>query len=689
MNKPEKPPLAPLSRLQQVQKTAQDLADGASSKAGGIVGLAGEKISEGLHSLDERFDISTGLKSVGDAAGRRAKELDDRFDISTGLKSVSDATSRKAKELDDRFDVSGNAQRLAVQSREKMRQAQESLSSVAHKIGAPTAADRVADGARRLRESVASSDAYKKSMDVSKWAYGAARQAAVELLAPDLPTFDHDELLRCTERELTRIAACIMQIDVAESGALGRQFSRAVFVKASGAATAAGILALVSAFGTAGTGTAIATLSGAAATSASLAFVGGLVGGGVAAGAALTGGVSLIVGLVAYKALASERRPIESLSELEQWVVQSCWALAGICAEYRRAPYEICVTSMIQLLDSGLQPLYARAQANIDTLCAPLDVKNAVSLRQHALPTFKSAVLDRLWFYLGWLHSSQGQTWLADLAKARPGPASGQGQGVEPASVTSSVAADPAQEGSALFDDQRAMYAIGGVFAALLSRQALDGSVESEMVASALRRSASRLHEATESELTDYLREMTDSQRSAVASNVKGIYHELFFVRQYNEDHTDTFARLYESTNHPGADAQILDSYTGEVLRVVQLKAVSSLNSVYTHLDRYPDIPVQVTDEVASKFDHAQVTPSGFSNDTLTAKVHADLDSLTDHTVLHRAEDTALMSIGISSAQEVIQMMRGERQFPEAVLKTASRVGVAAGATAMAALLFG
>jgi hypothetical protein len=665
MKKTQRPPQAPLSIFEQIHKTTRDLADAASSKAGAIAGLGGEKIVEGLHSFDERFDISTGLKTVGDAAGS------------------------KVKELDARFDVSGKAQRLAVQSREKMQQAQESLSSVADKMGAPAAADKAADSTRRLRESSMSTDAYQKSTDASKRAYSAAREVVVELLAPDLPTFDHDELLRCTERELTRIAACIMQINVAESSALGRQFSRAVFAKASGAATAAGILALVSAFGTAGTGTAIATLSGAAATSASLAFVGSLLGGGVAAGAALTGGVSLIVGLVAYKALASERRPIESLSELEQWVVQSCWALAGLCAEYRKAPYEISVAAMIQLLESRLQPLYARVQENMDALCEPLDVKNAVSLRQHALPRFKSAVLHRLSVYLGWLHSSQGQTWLADLSRTRPGHASGQGQVVEPVAVTSGGDADLAEERSALVDDQRAMYAIGGVFAALLSRQALDGSVESEMVVSALRRSASRLNDATDGELTDYLSEMSDRQRSALASNVKGIYHELSFVWHYNEGHTDTFARLYESTNHAGADAQILDSHSGEILGVVQLKAVSSPQSVNAHLARYPDIPVHVTDEVASKFDRADVTPSGFNNDTLTARVHVDLDKLTDHTILHRAENTAVMSMGISSVQEVIQMMRGERRFPDAVLKTASRVGVAAGATAMAALLFG
>jgi hypothetical protein len=64
---------------------------------------------------------------------------------------------------------------------------------------------------------------------------------------------------------------------------------------AAGAATAAGTYALVGTLATASTGTAIATLSGAAAQSATLAWLGGGAiaagGGGVAAGTAVLGGV--------------------------------------------------------------------------------------------------------------------------------------------------------------------------------------------------------------------------------------------------------------------------------------------------------------------------------------------------------------------------------------------------------------
>ena len=62
--------------------------------------------------------------------------------------------------------------------------------------------------------------------------------------------------------------------------------------------TAGGIMGLLS-FGTASTGTAIASLSGAAATTAKLFWVGSIVGGGVAVGAAAVGVASFLGGYFA------------------------------------------------------------------------------------------------------------------------------------------------------------------------------------------------------------------------------------------------------------------------------------------------------------------------------------------------------------------------------------------------------
>lgn len=90
---------------------------------------------------------------------------------------------------------------------------------------------------------------------------------------------------------------------------------------ASGVSTALGAWALVSTFGAASTGTAIGTLSGVAATNATLAWFGG---GAVAAGGAgMAGGALALGGLVAIPALAltgifSHIKANKQISEIEE-----------------------------------------------------------------------------------------------------------------------------------------------------------------------------------------------------------------------------------------------------------------------------------------------------------------------------------------------------------------------------------
>ena len=48
-----------------------------------------------------------------------------------------------------------------------------------------------------------------------------------------------------------------------------------------------------------------------------------------------------------------------------------------------------------------------------------------------------------------------------------------------------------------------------------------------------------------------------------------------------------------------------------------------------------------------------------------------------------------MIALGITSTAELVQMLRGEGAFPEAVMNTASKVVNAAGATALTAVHFG
>ena len=119
------------------------------------------------------------------------------------------------------------------------------------------------------------------------------------------------------------------------------------------------------------------------------------------------------------------------------------------------------------------------------------------------------------------------------------------------------------------------------------------------------------------------------------------------------------------------------------------MKAVESSAAVNVHLEGYPQIDVMATDEVVETMHDSRVDASGFANIKLESDVVSRLDGLRDDTVATRTADAALLGLGIASTAELMQMLRGERRFPEAVMNTAAKVGTVAGATALTAMLFG
>ena len=110
--------------------------------------------------------------------------------------------------------------------------------------------------------------------------------------------------------------------------------------------------------------------------------------------------------------------------------------------------------------------------------------------------------------------------------------------------------------------------------------------------------------------LREYLSNLSDAQLNGVASNVKGILHELEFVTKENSDYDSVRAVLYENTNHPGYDIKMYDTSTGESWDV-QLKATDSASYVEDWMDKN-DGDIRVTEELANKEGY---TSSEFSNE--------------------------------------------------------------------------
>lgn len=180
--------------------------------------------------------------------------------------------------------------------------------------------------------------------------------------------------------------------------------------------------------------------------------------------------------------------------------------------------------------------------------------------------------------------------------------------------------------------------------------------MEEELVLQALRRSTGALETATAQELSDYLGSFSQEQLRGVASNVKGIYHELLFVQSENSDWDSVAAKVKEFTNHPGGDVEfILD---GDTIGDVQLKAVASEAQVLEHLARYPDIDIRVTEEVAARM--PGIESSGFSNSELSRDVYDRLAELQGDGLFDEIGEGLVTSSLVSSAIIAGKAVRGQ-----------------------------
>jgi hypothetical protein len=607
-----------LSWARALQKQILEKADHAAEALGKARGAA----SDVLQKIDQTHGITDKAKKVGGQVTEQTRALDQRYGLKDQAGKAGDylgtATSNVAKAGRALAKRSG-AEELTQKATQRAQKA-------------------VVEPAKRTIKKSGANLALAAALRKMELQYGAAR----EIIKPYFAAEDPLELLENTRRELSKVSACLMQISSSDSDKLASQFSNAVLAKVSGAVASGSLIALVAAYGTAGTGTAIASLSGAAATNATLAWVGGLLGGGMTTGVVLTG---LVAGLAAYKLLGSERRPFESLSEVEQRVVQSCWLTMAIIDEYlASSSQQFTEWDAEQLLENVLRPLLEELHGHQDVICTNLDGKNAVALRQHITTDFRRVVIGGF------------EDFIEDYPfKGFP----------------------------------RAEFAVGGLFYALLTQTAVGNDLESQLVLDALRRSNNLLSDATENELGDYLRDFSPEALRGVSSNVKGIYHELLYVHNYNATHTDTQAEVFGSTNNPGADIQIRDTETGEIVGEFQLKAVMDAAKIELHLKKHPDISVLATNEVAGQQTDPRVGTSGHDNETLQAQVELDMSAMADNSFGDRTGDAALLAAGIASTRELMEMLRGERRFPDASANVLKGTGVASAATVLTAYLFG
>ncbi|WP_407278221.1 hypothetical protein U5817_17300 [Aromatoleum evansii] len=168
-----------------------------------------------------------------------------------------------------------------------------------------------------------------------------------------------------------------------------------------------------------------------------------------------------------------------------------------------------------------------------------------------------------------------------------------------------------------------------------------------------------------------------DAVQGAVNA-AKGKYFEYLVVERLNNGEqvgplmleSGQRAELAESFNQPGWDVRIVDDH-GQVLDYLQMKATDSIGYVKNALERYPDIQILGTTEVA---EGDFVIDSGMSNSELRDVVGHAVHSLDDSvTEMFLDYFSPLLPLAVIAGVEGYRMTVGNQSISDFKLTLARR----------------
>ncbi len=195
-----------------------------------------------------------------------------------------------------------------------------------------------------------------------------------------------DAILNSVSSLLTSIAARILQ----ESNRKAAVALGAATNALAGSAFATAVMGTVGSVGAAGNGAAIAGLYGAAKTSATLAWIGGIVGGGVAAGTLVLGAGALGAGIYGSikvrRVLLGCSRRNEKISLRELTILHSIQSLTASIEKARKSDKAVTGVELNLLSQIGLSPLVEEIeQVLADGSFDDLTTYNRARLRGHVI----------------------------------------------------------------------------------------------------------------------------------------------------------------------------------------------------------------------------------------------------------------------------------------------------------------
>jgi CRISPR/Cas system-associated endoribonuclease Cas2 len=419
-----------------------------------------------------------------------------------------------------------------------------------------------------------------------------------------------------------------------EPSGTSQKIVNGVVGKAGAVGTSAGIFSIAAALGTASTGTAIGSLSGAAFTSSALAWLGGsvVIGGAIITVASIAGGVGAVYGIkhLSRKYLYGEKRDKDKdLSLMEQKVVESCISLSCAFRKLDEEKKELDYISAKALYQDALRPIYDELkELEVQTYgWEKLARKNLLD----SIEKLKHIIL-----------------FLNDYIISNP----------IKIGIVSAVTMQLLSNEIDLFND------------------------EEELVLDALRRSNNDLTDASNAELSEYIQALEPNQIQGLHSNIKGIYHELKYQDIENSDDDIYRVELFDETNHAGADIKLINELTGEI-KEFQLKATDSLSYINKHNERYEDIEVIATSEVASRSD--EILDSGISVEEINETVSETFNQLDNNSAVSSSMSIAAV---VSLAKNINILLKEKEISAEEKSKLLQDGVVAAGIAGITSLIF-
>lgn len=395
-------------------------------------------------------------------------------------------------------------------------------------------------------------------------------------------------------------------------------------------AVPASVFSVAALVGTASTGTAIGSLSGAAFTSSALAWIGG----SVAMGTAFVGAASIVGFLaapfalkpVAEKYLTGSSRNLEDLKQSEKSVLDACTALVMGLRQAGKENKHLGKREAKVLIEEALSALL-------------IETSNVIYTARD-WPLYQRNKLKNAYIELAY-----NSGFASDLSNK-----------VKPFTVGISTV----------------------LIFKLLSDEHNEFTELELDILEAIKRSTNELTDASSDEIANYVQLLEPSQLIGFQNNVKGIAHEISYARNENTDGDEFFVELFEATNHAGSDVRVINSITGEV-EEFQLKATAYASYIESHFEKYKDVPVMATSEVAAS---AGVETTGISNDELEDSLDSVIETYRNVTVDNLIYDSLSLAGVTTLAHTVGSLLKAkqdETQKRKDMVENGIKAGLLAG----------